>query len=131
MIKPTVGRKVWYFPNAGDKAGTHRMYTNGDEPLDATIIAVWGDRMVNVLVTDIMGKQFPVLSCVLAQAENEREPGGRYVEWVPYQQGQAKASDELVTVAEDVAALKRKLAELRGLPSLEEEMAKADKAGNA
>lgn len=96
MIKPTVGRKVWYRPSRFDATGPGHMTFGGDQPLDATIIAVWGDRMVNVLVTDVMGKQFPVLSAVLLQDDDKPQidAEGRamrgYVEWMPYQQGQAK-----------------------------------------
>lgn len=96
MIKPTVGRKVWYWPSANDKTGPVPMYQQADQPLDATIIAVHGDRMVNVLVTDVMGRQFPVLSCSLLQpgdqlpAYADGQIIGRYVEWMPYQVGQAK-----------------------------------------
>lgn len=155
MIKPTVGRKVWYRPSPNDVLGPMPMQFSPEQPLDATIIYVWGDRMVNVLVTDMYGRQFPVSSCTLVQ-EGDPRPGGRYVEWMPYQQGQAKASDELVTVqreghvepvrrselkpddvvvsrpsVDDVAALKWTLANGSILPPLEEELAKADRAGNA
>lgn len=97
MIKPTVGRKVWYWPSTQDKSGTFPVQQVTGQPLDATIIAVWSDRMVNVMVTDIAGKQFPVLSCTLLQpgdpvpAYADGQVAGRYVEWMPYQQGQAKA----------------------------------------
>jgi len=99
VTTPTVGRKVWYRPSPADKMGTFPMLTAGDQPLDATIIAVWSDRMVNVLVTDTMGKQFPVLSCTLLQEGDEPakdiqgNPVGRYVEWRPYQKGQAAKHD--------------------------------------
>lgn len=92
VITPTVGRKVWYRPSQHDKVGLGAMITSGDQPLDATIIAVWGDRMVNVLVTDVMGKQFPALSVTLVQEGDEKPAAGRYVEWMPYQQGQARKS---------------------------------------
>lgn len=87
MIKPTVGRKVWYWPSANDKTGPVPMYQQAGQPLDATIIAVHGDRMVNVLVTDTMGRQFPVLSCELLQPGDEPRASvdghiiGRYVEF--------------------------------------------------
>lgn len=90
IIKPTVGRKVWYRPCEHDKSGIGAMTTSGEQPLDATVIAVWGDRMVNVLVTDIVGKQFPVLSVTLVQEGDEKPAAGRYVEWMPYQQGQVR-----------------------------------------
>lgn len=95
VIKPTVGRKVWYRPCANDKMGPRAMQTAAGQPLDATVIAVWSDTCVNVLVTDVVGNQYPVLSCRLLQPGEE--PGrdaegnlvGRHVEWMPYQQAQA------------------------------------------
>lgn len=99
VITPTVGRKVWYRPSASDLTGPIPMYGSRvatAQALDATVIYVHGDRMVNVLVTDGMGKQFPVLSCTLLQgddvpaADADGVVVGRYVEWMPYQQGQAK-----------------------------------------
>lgn len=95
VIKPTVGRKVWYRPSKHDKLGPVPMGVAGDEPLDATVIAVWGDRMINALVTDITGRQFPVLSVNLLQPGDEPSKDadgnviGRYCEWMPYQVGQA------------------------------------------
>lgn len=101
VIKPTVGRKVWYRPSASDVVGPVPMSVAGPadepskgQPLDATVIAVWGDRMVNLLVTDIVGRQFPVLSCTLLQDGDERPAAGRYAEWMPYQQGQARRGAE-------------------------------------
>ena len=102
MIKPTVGRKVWYRPSAHDCTGIAAMQAVKGQPLDATVIAVWGDRMVNLLVTDITGKQFPKLSTTLVQdddalpmqgpqdAAGAPTPGG-YAEWMPYQKSQAAA----------------------------------------
>lgn len=97
IITPTVGRKVWYRPCANDLIGPIPMCGSmapGAQPLDATVIAVWGDRMVNVLVTDSIGKQFPVLSVTLLQdgdeppKDAEGKVVGRYVEWMPFQRGQ-------------------------------------------
>lgn len=97
IITPTVGRKVWYRPSAHDVVGPVPMSVAGPaddpskgQPLDATVIAVWGDRMVNLLVTDSVGRQFPVLSCPLLQEGDESPAAGRYAEWMPYQQGQAR-----------------------------------------
>lgn len=102
ITPPSVGRKVWYRPSKFDMQGPVPMTISGSlpdgniHPLDATVIAVWGDRCINVLVTDILGKQFPVLSCTLLQ-EGDEPPkdldgnvAGRYCEWMPYQLGQAK-----------------------------------------
>lgn len=101
VIKPTVGRKVYYRPSQHDLKGPVPMMISGSlesgnsAPLDATVIAVWGDRMINVLVTDITGRQFPVLSVDLLQPGEEPKTDangkviGRYCEWMPYQVGQA------------------------------------------
>lgn len=95
VITPTVGRKVWYWPSASDKTGPVPMTQQTGQPLDATVIAVHGDYMVNVLVTDVMGRQFPVLSCEMVQpggtprTDANGQVMGRYVEWMPYQQTQA------------------------------------------
>lgn len=103
VISPSVGRKVWYRPSKSDQTGPVPMQTATDptdttkrQPLDATIISVCGDRMINVLVTDIMGRQFPVLSCTLLQpgdaiaVDAQGAVIGRYCEWMPFQVGQAK-----------------------------------------
>lgn len=92
MIKPYIGQKVWYWPSANDKTGPVPMYQQADQPLDATIIAVHGDRMVNVLVTDTMGRQFPVLSCDMLDVHelpcvsHDGSLVGRYVEPIPARQ---------------------------------------------
>lgn len=94
MIKPTVGRKVWYRPSKSDQTGPKPMVT-ANQPLDATVIAVWGDRCVNLDVIDVNGNHFPVTSCLLLQDDDQpqrTEDGeivGRYAEWMPYQTSQA------------------------------------------
>mgnify|MGYP000953447591 FL=1 len=93
IITPTVGRKVWYRPCPNDLVGPVPMtvvgHADSRQPLDATVIAVWGDRMVNLLVTDASGKQFPVLSATLLQDGDYIPDNGRYAEWMPYQKTQA------------------------------------------
>lgn len=111
MIKPTVGRKVWYRPLVTDGHGPHPMLYRPGEPLDATVLAVWGDRMVNVLVFDIYGKPFTKTSIQLLQEGDvpplgmDGKPLGGYVEWMPYQQGQAKKHEVGPMVAGDAAVL--------------------------
>ena len=99
LIVPTVGRKVWYRPSAADKAGNFGMKTTGDQPLDATVLAAWGPRCINVQVLDIEGRPFTRTSVTLiqegdtpAQDGNGNTVGG-YCEWMPYQQGQAKKAE--------------------------------------
>ncbi|MBT9493876.1 MAG: hypothetical protein IV107_16375 [Paucibacter sp.] len=103
LIKPTVGRKVWYRASAHDQTGPVPMSAQSETagnpkraPLDATVIAVHGDRMVNLLVIDVYGKMFPKLSVTLLQEGDlipmdaaGNEIGG-YAQWMPYQAGQAR-----------------------------------------
>lgn len=106
VITPSVGRKVWYRPSKNDLLGPGGMVCSANmqdptsgQPLDATVLAVWGDRCVNVLVLDIAGKPFTKMSVRLLQEGDEKpkDPEGNnvggYVEWMPYQQGQAKKHD--------------------------------------
>lgn len=92
IIKPTVGRKVWYRPSAYDQAGPGGMQVAGEQPLDATIVAVWGDRMVNLLVVDASAKTHQRLSVTLKQGDDEDRiaEGQAYAEWMPYQKDQAQ-----------------------------------------
>ena len=102
MIKPTVGRKVWYWPSKFDRTGPKPMVAVGSQdagnlqPLDATIVAVWGDRCVNLVVHDANGSAFQKFSVTLRQEGDEplKDADGKEVlghaEWMPYQVGQAK-----------------------------------------
>lgn len=111
VITPTVGRKVWFRPAPDQLLSTTNpggMTTVVNQPLDATIIAVWGDRMVNLLVIDAVGKSFPVLSAHLVQNGDVIPAGGRYAEWMPYQQGQARrdsAIDRAITATTPIGAV--------------------------
>lgn len=102
IIKPTVGRKVWYRPSKSDLTGPVPMAVAGsveagtDQPLDATVLAVWGDRCINVQVLDITGKAFTKMSVTLMQEGDELPTDGQgcpilggHCEWMPYQQGKA------------------------------------------
>lgn len=92
LTKPTIGRKVWFWPN-GSKLTTSGPLDVFDEKqaLDATVVCVFGDRMVNLSVTDHGGRVHSVRSCTLRQ-EGDEVPGGGYCEWMPYQVNQAKTS---------------------------------------
>lgn len=93
MITPTVGRKVWYRHDKsavalGNNAVLHPVQIS-DQPMDATIVYVWDERMVNLRVLDHRGNPFNRTSVTLVQ-EGDEPPKSGYAEWMPYQQGQAK-----------------------------------------
>jgi hypothetical protein len=93
IITPTNGRVVWYTPCERDTAGEDGMKHFG-APLTAHIVAVWGDRMVNLTVFDGCGTPFRRLSVTLVQPGDPKPESGRYCEWMPYQMGQAKKTEE-------------------------------------
>lgn len=77
-IIPTVGRKVWFFEYGGQA-----------EPIDATIIKVWGNyptACVNLDVVDPLTGEHRFVASVMVG--NETSVGWHY-RWMPYQQGQA------------------------------------------
>ena len=85
MIKPTVGRAVWYWPSA----------IASNQPLAAFIAHVWSDTCVDLAIFDANGKPMenPPTSILLLQEGNQR-PSGHFCEWMPYQIGQAKKHAE-------------------------------------
>lgn len=78
MIKPTIGRKVWFYEHGGAKEQ------------DATIIDVHGDRCVNLFVIGHTGNVSTPRSVPLVQ-EGDPPANHMHCAWMPYQQGQAKA----------------------------------------
>lgn len=98
MIKPTIGRRVWFWPSSSyvDRNRSVTML-RGDQPFDAGIVYVHHDRMVNLLVTDHVGHVFVVRSVPLLQAGDPSDGKSYdfYCEWMPYQQGQAAKAEGL------------------------------------
>jgi hypothetical protein len=87
VIKPTVGRVVWFFPYVGDTFAR-----NGRQPLAAMVTAVWSDTCVNLAVFDANGVAHGKTSVLLVQPESE-SPGAGYCTWMPYQQQKAAAGN--------------------------------------
>lgn len=110
MIKPTIGRKVWYWPSDYDRhigLKTPARYDHsvieaydGSQPCDATIVYVHSDRMVNLQVIDHNGHPHIRTSIELFQEGEERPASRSYAEWMPYQVGQAKKHAEPAPPAE-------------------------------
>lgn len=83
MIKPTVGRVVWYY-GPGIKPD--------EQPQAAIVARVWSDTCVNLAIFDGSGNPVPhpPTSILLVQEGAEVPSGGHYCCWMPYQIGQAK-----------------------------------------
>jgi hypothetical protein len=83
MIKPTIGRQVWFWHDTPEEGGS--------QPEAATVCYVHSDTMVNLQVIDHDGNARRVSSVRLHQGD---EPGvGQHCAWMPYQKGQASRHD--------------------------------------
>lgn len=83
MIKPTIGRVVWYFEAPATP-----------EPRAALVSYVHGDRCVNLAVFNANGENFGATSVPLQQ-DGDPMPIGCRCEWMPYQKGQAAKTEAL------------------------------------
>lgn len=99
LIKPTIGRRVWYWPAQHEGAHSHHSHLppfhvhDPLQPHDAGIALVHGDRMVNLSVVDHAGNTHARMSVLLLQGDDEKPAYGMaYAQWMPYQVGQAKAA---------------------------------------
>ena len=82
MIKPTIGRVVWFYP----------AHSFNQQPNAALIAYVWSDDLVNLAVFDATGVATNETSVVLFQGDGE-PPSTPYCAWMPYQK--AVASGEI------------------------------------
>jgi hypothetical protein len=93
MIKPTVGRVVWYQPSDKEKSKEQSLAV-ADQPLAAHVCYVHSDHLVNLLVIDMNGFLHSRTNVMLVQ-EGEDKPISSYCEWMPYQKGQAAKVEAL------------------------------------
>ncbi len=89
MIKPTVGRVVWYVGSEGDELNG---MPKSDQVCAALIAYVHSDTLVNLVVFDCNGAPHSRTSVTLLH-EGAKE--GPYCTWMPYQKGQAAKTEEL------------------------------------
>lgn len=91
VIAPSVGRKVHFYPgNVQFHSKPHCI--NPAVPMDATVVFVWSDRMVNLQVVDHIGQVHALTSITLRQPDDVIAEGAAYAEWMPFQVGQSRAS---------------------------------------
>lgn len=97
VIKPTIGRRVWFRPSAAFLASNPILTQfNPEQPMDAGIVYVHHDHMVNLIVTDHVGKTLAVPSVpLLAWHYVADEDADVYCccEWMPYQKSQAAKTE--------------------------------------
>lgn len=88
MIKPTVGRVVWFTPHLH---GDTRF--DATQPLSASIAYVYSDRLINVGYLDQLGVKHSATSVPLIQDGDTKPEDGFYCEWMPYQKQQAEKQE--------------------------------------
>lgn len=85
MIKPTIGRVMWYWPHKDDRE---------DQPLACLVTYVHDDNMVNLVVFDMGGFPMGEQSVPIVQDGSPHSVGvNPYCEWMPYQKGQAAKAE--------------------------------------
>src|SRR6266700_4220889 len=87
MIKPTVGRVLWYRPSPHDPGPWP-----GEQPLAAHVAHVNPEGRVNLMVIDANGNGYSRTGVHLVQ-EGEPVPNRPYAEWMPFQKGQAAKTE--------------------------------------
>lgn len=92
MIKPTIGRVVWFTPS---KNSAESGFVAGDQPLAAIVAYVHSDKMVNLTVFDANGNPHSKTSVDLIQDGEPKPEWGFCCEWMPYQKGQAAKTEQL------------------------------------
>jgi hypothetical protein len=90
VIKPTIGRVVWYHPPFVPDSGSN------EQTFAAIVCCVWSDTCVNLAVFDSNGVVSSQTSVNLWQFDSDiSRPASGYAEWMPYQQGQAAKTEQL------------------------------------
>lgn len=91
MIKPTVGRIVWFRPDA---VFIPTLPGQPDGPLAAIVVGVQSDERVNLTVFGADGSMHPRTGVYLEQNEPDPAPGACC--WMPFQKGQATKTDAVL-----------------------------------
>jgi len=93
MIKPSIGRVVWYYPR-----GTQQRDNPDEQPNAALVVYVHNDRLVNLAGFDANGRHSQATSVRLIQEGDDAGEYGPYApfcSWMPFQLGQAKAAESV------------------------------------
>jgi hypothetical protein len=85
-ISPSIGRKVWFWPQKDD---IEEGVDFRGQLLDATIVFVHSDSVINLHVLDASGNAWKFESVVLLQETRPWDFPVRAAEWMPYQKDQA------------------------------------------
>lgn len=90
MIKPTIGRIVWFYPYGRSQVEAK------EQPHAAIIAYVHSAECINIAYFDVNGIAKPANGVRLCH-DDEPRPDFAFAEWMPYQIGQAAKTAELAT----------------------------------
>ena len=85
LIKPTVGRVVWYWPSA-------KAVNDGEQPRAAILTYVQDDHTVNLVSFGHDGFPLPHRGIRLLEVDEPPPASGHFACWMPFQAGQAKSA---------------------------------------
>lgn len=99
MIKPTVGRVVWFTPSVTDDSRA-----DVKQPLAAIVTYVHDDRCINLVPFAQNGDIYSgKMSVQLLQDDDPKPEGGYFASWMPFQKGQAAKTEALEAVVKAAA----------------------------
>lgn len=99
MITPTIGRKIWFWPNQTNTA----CYTVLDaaQAFDASVVFVAADDRVHIAFFDHTGVPFIRHDVPILQDDKPLPAGTCYCAWMPYQQSAVGVAPMAVKKAAD------------------------------
>lgn len=92
MIKPSVSRRVWYWPTEKQLFEGVLHQDDPQQALDAGVLFVHDDRKVNLFITDHWGRTLFLKGVQLLQEGDPIPVEGGYAQWMPYQVQAADAA---------------------------------------
>lgn len=100
VIKPTVGRIVWYYENGDQRRAS-------ESPYAAQVAYVHSDSCVNLGYLDHNGVALSATSVRLVQDGATAPEWGAFCEWMPFQKGQAAKTKAVEMTALELGAAAR------------------------
>lgn len=91
LIQPSIGRKVWFYPQEEDLDEGMKQFGSDyfPQPFDATIVYVHGESLVNLHVLDHEGTAWKFEKVILLPECRPEQFPVRCAAWMPYQLDQA------------------------------------------
>lgn len=93
---PTIGRRVYFWPSGQIRHAFAAL--DASKPLEAGVVFVHNDGLVNLSVTDHLGQTHAAQNVPFVQ-NGGLKPPGHYAAWMPYQVAQQQTASQPVQQA--------------------------------